>query len=33
MTTFKLDKDPDNWLANLVLLIVLVLIVVEMECC
>lgn len=33
MTTFNLDKEPDNWLANLVLLILLVLVVVGIEYC
>lgn len=33
MTTFKLDKDPGNWFANLILLLVLVVIAVMMENC
>ena len=33
MTTFKLDKDPDQWFANLALLIALVLVAVMMEYC
>ena len=33
MTTFNLDREPDNWLANLALLIVLVLIAVGIEYC
>ncbi len=33
MTTFNLDREPNNWLANLLLLAVLVLIVIGIENC